>query len=509
VSQQPASITPAPAGADVRLRGVSVVKGGVEALKGFDLDVQAGEHVAIVGPSGAGKTTLIRLLAGLDRASSGRVDVTGPVACVYQDFRLVPTASALTNVLHGAAGELGLVRSSLALPADVRARAEHWLSRVGLANRMHTRVDRLSGGEQQRVAIARALMRNPRLLLADEPVSALDPASAQAILTLLRAVAREQGLTLILVLHQPELAHGFADRVVSLGAPPPVRPALRVVEGDAPPPPAIDGMAEARAAAEQTPVWRRALAWGAVLVLGVLLYAWALAAVDVASVSTEGLGANVARFLGQMVPTVSQLAALDWPSLGRALLATFAMALLGTTLAIVVSLPLAALAARNVGLPVVRTAVRAVLNAIRSVPSILWALLAVGAIGLGAVSGVVALAIYSVGYLTKFFYEGFEQVNDAVPDALRALGLGRAQRFFAAVWPASRLGTLSACVFMLEYNFRTATVLGVVGAGGIGYELKLAIDWGNWHIVGVILVVLVLAVILFDAIAVRLREALK
>jgi phosphonate transport system permease protein len=139
---------------------------------------------------------------------------------------------------------------------------------------------------------------------------------------------------------------------------------------------------------------------------------------------------------------------------------------------------------------------------------LLWALLAVGAFGLGALPGIIALAIYSLGYLTKFYYEALESVPAAVPQALRALGMGRAQAFFAGLLPAGRLALLSASVFMLEYNFRTATVLGVVGAGGIGYELKLAIDWGNWHVVGVILAVLVVAVILFDALASRLRRAL-
>jgi phosphonate ABC transporter permease subunit PhnE len=521
----------------IELDDVTVRVGdGVVALDGLSLAIRRGEFLGVVGPSGSGKTTLLDSIAGAIAVAAGRVTARGAVARIYQDFRLVGSASALTNVLHGAAGDAGFVSQLLGYPRAVRERAEALLERLGLGARVHTRVDRLSGGERQRVALARALMRKPSILLADEPVSALDPASARSLLTLLRDLARGEGLTVVCVLHDPALAVEFSQRVLRMSAGRwaesqrqastlrsaevvPLEPLLRAnpasaaaatgraaAGGTAPALPDDPDFAVARAGADTPGSWR----W---LVRGTLtaallgLTAWALSALDI-QWPDAGAGDNLARFTGALVPTGAQLAALDWRSLGAALGATLLMAWLGTLLAVIFSFPLAAAAARDVAPASLRLATRGLLNAIRAVPSLLWALLAVGAFGLGPLPGIIALAAYSLGYLTKFFYEAFESVEPSVPAALKSLGLSRPQVFMAATLPASRLALLSAAVFMLEYNFRTATVLGIVGAGGIGYELKLAVDWGNWHVVGVILVVLVVAVMLFDALAARLRQRL-
>jgi phosphonate transport system permease protein len=522
---------------DIALRQVTLLQGdGVRVLDGIDLELAPGEHVAIVGPSGSGKTSLLRVLAGELQPTSGELQRSGRVASIHQDFRLVGTTSALGNTLHGAAAEVGFWRSLGAWPAATRARAVEWLQRVGLGARLQQRVDRLSGGEQQRVALARALMRRPSLLLADEPVSALDRPSARALLQLLDALRRQHGITVVSVLHDVGLAREFADRVLTLrdgrllpldlesgtaatplvpaAAAPPPAPTLAAAAGAVAPATTAPGwelgpeagFAAARAAEAAPSPWRwlgRAVGTAAFA----LLCAWAVSALDLRWPG-DGAAAQAARFVGQLVPDAREWAAMDWRALGIAMRDTLLMAWLATLCAIALSLPLAAAAARNVAPAWLRVPTRALLNAIRAVPSLLWALLAVGAFGLGALPGIVALAIYSLGYLTKFYYEALESVPAPVPQALRALGMGGAQAFLAGVLPASRLALLSASVFMLEYNFRTATVLGVVGAGGIGYELKLAIDWGNWHVVGVILAVLVAAVILFDALASRLRRAL-
>jgi phosphonate transport system ATP-binding protein len=488
---------------------------GVIALDGVTLEVRPGEVVAITGPSGSGKTTLLHAIAGQVRATGGHASADGRVALLYQDFRLVGRATALRNVLHGAAARVGLASSLLGYPRAERARALALLARLGLEQRIDQRVDRLSGGEQQRVALARALMREPAVLLADEPVSSLDPASAHALLRLLREFARERDLAVVCVLHDTALAARYADRVITLRqgrtAPASVSPDLAAAASrPAPPPPANDeGVARfAEATGSEPPsgwaAWGlRALGLGAVA-LGTA-WAWSVLDIDWPRQGPEAAG----RFLAALVPSAAQLATLDAAALGRALVVTLAMAWLGTLIATFVALPLAALAARGVAPGWLRAATRGVLNAIRAVPSLLWALLAVGAFGLGVLPGVVALAAYSLGYLTKFYYEAFESVDPRVPDALRALGLGRAQVFLSGIVPGSHLALLSSTIFMLEYNFRTATVLGIVGAGGIGYELKLAVDWGNWHVVGSILAVLIAAVLVFDAIAARLRRALR
>jgi phosphonate transport system permease protein len=500
---------------------------GIVALRDVSLAVRRGEHAAIVGPSGSGKTSLLNAIAGDLSVAAGVVRINGTVGRIYQDFRLVGTASARSNVLHGAAAEAGLVSQLLGYARPLRARADALLARLGLAARAGTRVDRLSGGEQQRVAIARALMRRPSIVLADEAFSALDTASARALLGVLRQLARDEGLTIVSVMHDADLAAEFADRVVWLDG---ARSASASSQASVPvgatpgddrsadvvplrkhtPAPALEIDAPSFAvssAGRDRPAWWRWLGRTAALAALCGVSAVAVSALQI-EWPRDGAGANVLRFGAALVPSASQWAALDLAALGAALVATFWMAWLGTLLAGTLSLPLAALAARGVAPGSIRATVRALLNAIRAVPSLLWALLAVGAFGLGALPGIIALAAYSVGYLSKFFYEAFEAVDPRVPSALESLGLSRAQVFCAATAPASRLALLSALVFMLEYNFRTATVLGIVGAGGIGYELKLAVDWGNWHVVGAILCVLVVAVMLFDAIADRLRARL-
>lgn len=465
---------------------------GLRVLDGVSFSVAPSEHLAIVGPSGSGKTSLLRILAGDIQPTSGSVCVPGRVASIHQDFRLVESATALTNVLHGASADAGFWRDLFGATATDRQRAEQWLRRVGLESRIETRVDRLSGGERQRVALARALMRRPAVLLADEPVSSLDPASAQALLQLLDELRRTEGLSIVSVLHDPALAQQFADRVLRLEP-------ERAPAGGSP-----AGFAQARRGVDARPPLRW-LMRGVVSAAIAAACALAASALDLQWPAADS-AAHAGRFVSALLPTTTQLAGIDWPALGVAMRDTLLMAWLATVAATLLALPLAAAAARNIAPAWLHQPVRALLNAIRAVPSLLWALLAVGAFGLGALPGVLALGAYSLGYLSKFFYEALESVPPPVPAALRSLGMNGAQVFFSAIAPASRLALLSSCVFMLEYNFRTATVLGIVGAGGIGYELKLAVDWGNWHVVGVILGVLIVSVTAFDALAARLRR---
>ncbi|MBL6458315.1 ATP-binding cassette domain-containing protein [Belnapia sp. T6] len=193
--------------------GLDLALGGRPVLRGVGLAVAPGEVVALEGPSGAGKTSLLRAAAGLlphrgtIRAGGGRP------ALVFQQHALAGRLSARDNVLVGALGRLGFWRPALGLwPAAERAAAEACLARVGLAGLGPRRAAHLSGGQRQRVAIARALLQRAQVLLADEPVASLDPQNAEAILALLRALAREEGLAILVSLHQPELARRFADR---------------------------------------------------------------------------------------------------------------------------------------------------------------------------------------------------------------------------------------------------------------------------------------------------------
>jgi len=217
------------------MRGVDVRFGAVDALRSVDLRVADGEAAALLGPSGAGKTTLLRLVNGSVRASAGTVRVGGEdlaaldggalrrlrsrVAVIHQDLRLVPNVSVARNVLGGGLGRQGFWSSarSLLRPREAELEAVHvLLERVGVADKLFHRTDRLSGGQQQRVAVARALYQRPRVMLADEPVASVDPARARDLVALLTRLAREDGATLLMSLHDPGLARAFFPRAVAL-----------------------------------------------------------------------------------------------------------------------------------------------------------------------------------------------------------------------------------------------------------------------------------------------------
>lgn len=216
----------------IHARGLTVRFADRTALDGIDLDIHAGEVVALLGPSGAGKSTLLRTLTRLVPADADELAVAGrdvdelrgrqlrelrsDVGHIFQHLHLVPNLSCLTNVLTGglhAAGPLNLL--GLFSTAQ-RRKALALLERVGLGQRARDRCRTLSGGQQQRVAIARALMQDPQLLLADEPVSSLDPQLAGQVLTLLREVAAEHGIPVLMSLHSPDLARAHADRIIGL-----------------------------------------------------------------------------------------------------------------------------------------------------------------------------------------------------------------------------------------------------------------------------------------------------
>lgn len=197
--------------------------GPVEILKGISLNVQRGETLGLVGPSGSGKSSLLMLMGGLERASGGRVqalgqDLTamdedglarfrrGRMGVVFQSFHLIPTMTALENVA---------VPMELAGMGDAFDRAEAELAAVGLGKRAGHYPSQLSGGEQQRVALARAVAPQPAILLADEPTGNLDAANGAAIMDLLFALRDRHGATLVMVTHAPELAER-CDRVVRL-----------------------------------------------------------------------------------------------------------------------------------------------------------------------------------------------------------------------------------------------------------------------------------------------------
>jgi sulfonate transport system ATP-binding protein len=186
----------------VRLRGLSRSFGDLVVLDGLDLDLRAGEFVALLGHSGSGKTTLLRALAGLDDGITGEVRTGGTPAVAFQDPRLLPWRDVLTNVA------LGL------RDADPRGRARRALEEVGLAGREDAWPRQLSGGQRQRVALARALVREPDLMLLDEPFSALDALTRVSAQTLVQELWQRHQPAVLLVTHDVEESLLLADRVL-------------------------------------------------------------------------------------------------------------------------------------------------------------------------------------------------------------------------------------------------------------------------------------------------------
>lgn len=204
--------------------GLTVRYGTRQVLHDIDVTVTAGELLTVLGANGSGKSTLLRAAAGLTPISAGAVTVDGrspgplDVALVFQQIHLVRRRSALDNVCAGALGRLPLHRSitPALFPRELREEAMACLDRVGLTDRAHDRVGSLSGGQQQRVAIARALCQRAPVVLADEPVSSLDPAAAEQVLALLSELAHTEHLAVLAVLHQPGFARQHADRIIGL-----------------------------------------------------------------------------------------------------------------------------------------------------------------------------------------------------------------------------------------------------------------------------------------------------
>lgn len=215
------------------LRNISVAyPNGHQALHSTSLQVQQGEFLVLLGASGAGKSTLLRSINGLVRPSMGEIlaaDLSGAAlssrnlrehrrrcGMVFQQHHLIGRLSVLANVLVGRLASRGLLGSLLPWGQEDNRVALSVLQRVGLLDKALARADTLSGGQQQRVGIARALVQRPRLLLADEPVASLDPATADTVLALLHDICKNDGLTAIVSLHQVPLARRYADRIIGL-----------------------------------------------------------------------------------------------------------------------------------------------------------------------------------------------------------------------------------------------------------------------------------------------------
>ncbi|MDE0928960.1 MAG: phosphonate ABC transporter ATP-binding protein [Acidimicrobiales bacterium] len=208
-------------------------RGGVKALRNLDLTIDDGEFVVIVGLSGAGKSTLLRALNGLVPATEGSITVDGVevvgasaatlrqvrsnIGMIFQTFNLVNRTTVLNNVLMGRLSAVPSWRSTFGLwPAQEREKAMQALERVGIVEKAYVRASDLSGGQQQRVGIARALAQEPSVMLADEPVAALDPVTSRQVMGDLQRINQDLGITTLINLHFLDLAREYGQRLIGL-----------------------------------------------------------------------------------------------------------------------------------------------------------------------------------------------------------------------------------------------------------------------------------------------------
>ncbi|MDG2399074.1 MAG: ATP-binding cassette domain-containing protein [Akkermansiaceae bacterium] len=219
----------------LELQSATLAYDSVFAVDSIGLEIRSGEQVCLIGPSGGGKTSLLGLMNGRLASSSGEVILNGKelkslsgkalktarskIAWIPQDLGLVSNLRVNQNIACGRASEkgfFGLMRSLLLMGSREKKEVADLLKRVGIEEKIFHRVDHLSGGQKQRVAIARALYQRPEMILADEPVSSVDPERAKSLVELLTGLAREEGQTLVMSLHDIDLAKRYFDRVIGL-----------------------------------------------------------------------------------------------------------------------------------------------------------------------------------------------------------------------------------------------------------------------------------------------------
>lgn len=206
---------------------------GYQALKDISFSVPRGEFLVVIGLSGSGKSTMLRCINRLHDPTSGEINFHGvdttkvkgaalrkvraEIGMIFQHFNLIPRKTVLENVLSGDLSRTGTIASIFGIySAEAKEKAKKYIEIVGLKGKEKNRADNLSGGQQQRVAIARALMQNPKVILADEPVASLDPATSHSVMQYLKKVNEELGVTIICNLHFLSLVRQYADRVVAL-----------------------------------------------------------------------------------------------------------------------------------------------------------------------------------------------------------------------------------------------------------------------------------------------------
>ena len=446
----------------------------------LDFYLLKNETVLLTGASGSGKTTLLRLIEKSLHRRDCHIQQDCSVALIYQDLRLVDERTVLDNVLSGAFKELPSY--SVAFTNSQKEKARYLLKKVQLLDHQNKLVSELSGGQKQRVAITRALMNSPQILLADECFSQLDKPTAMQIFSLIKSLQSEFKFSLLISQHTSVIDDSFFDRRINI----------------------LPNSITTLVTTKKNKI--------NFLVFWIFIFGLALASIltlDYSGFNSQQSLRNsleiIKRFFEINSVTVSQF---NWFAVFKSFLATLKMALLGSFFGFIIALPLAILAAKNISSPSLSKIIRFFLMTVRSIPSLVWALIFVAAFGIGAFAGVVALSFYTVGYLGKLIYESLEDLEQKSFASLRLLGASRLQAFMLGLLPKARPMLVAHFIFIFEYNIRAASILGLVGAGGIGQELMYNLEWRRFPQAGIILLIMVGIIFLADTLSVALRRHL-
>lgn len=212
--------------------------------------------------------------------------------------------------------------------------------------------------------------------------------------------------------------------------------------------------------------------------------------------------ANFTRFLSHFFPPDFSV----FPQTLISLKETIQIAVMATLFSVILAIPVALLGAQNLSPRVAVWTARTLMNVIRTVPGLIWALIGVAIVGANPLAGVIGLTFYSIGYLGKFFSDAFESVDIEIARGLRAMGAGPIQAFQYGIWPHAKLLIWSSALWMFEYNIRSASIIGYVGAGGIGLQLHTFQEYHDWPKFAAVLLVILIVVTLLDLVGERIRQ---
>jgi len=538
--------------------------GSAFALDGVDLDVRPGELVAVIGPSGAGKSTLLRCINRLVEPTSGEVCFRGEsvtalprgglralraqMGMVFQQHNLIARTPVLANVLHGRLGEVPLYRSLTGAyaPAD-KKEALALLATVGLENQARQRAGTLSGGQMQRVGICRALMQRPKLLLADEPIASLDPASAKSVMDCLQDAVRQRGLACIVNLHQVSFAREYATRIVGLkdgavvfdGAPDMLTDeVVGVIYGGEAPRVKAPGLCpgphalfEKSAAKTLSKPAQGAGLLGSfgqafskacggsgagpprfvlfIFVLSIIALSFRYIRVNPLHVLT-GFPRFVQFFSANFLPPNVDYVSGNFTIIWARVLDTLLFAVVGTYISAVLAFLLGLLMSKEMNpLPPVRVLVRFCVSFLRNVPLLIWATVMIFIFGIGPMVGVMALVLATLGFLARSYADSMDDIAGTRLEALRSTGAGYWQVLFHGLVPAFIPAWVNWTLFSFEINIRASAVLGMVGAGGLGFLIQANLDLRGFRRAMSLILILMAMVLATELLMNLLRKRLE